>query len=988
MKQLITNYTRLLMFLLFFIGVEGISIQLITAQSNRTIALTGVVEDSQGAPIIGANVYNEHTKTGTITDVNGKFALNTGTDATLKISYLGYKTQIVAINGRTFIKVQLVENTELLEDVVVVGYGVQNKEQVTSAITKVTVDDNLMKNVINPLETLQGQVAGLTMVRPNGGDVNGEVQLQLRGVTSLSGGLSPLVVVDGIVGVNLNNVILEEIESINVLKDGSAAAIYGTRGTNGVIIITTKKQRSGRTKVEFNTYLSTQTISKELEVLSADEYREALTLKYSPEEIANYDKGSNTDWFKEVTRTPLDQYYNLSFSSGTDKLNYHAAINYKKSQGLVDRNNNDVLRTNISVNQKALEDKINISYNVTFSNTKKRYTDTNILHQAFQRNPTEPVYDEENQLSGRYYLNQSQLTYYNPVAMLKEQDWTATWQYFTGSTKLDYHIIEGLTASVMGSIVTNSWRNNSYKTRFYPVALGTNGTADITSHLNISKQLDVNFNYIKSFGFHNLDVMLGYSYYDNMDKEHSSSNSNFDTDFFGYNNIGAGYYLAEGKAAMNSWKTSNKLISFFTRVQYNFNSKYLLSASLRREGSTRFGKNNKWGMFPAVSVGWRMEQEPFLKNVKWLDMLKLRAGMGMTGNQDIGDYRSLPLLSNSGGKMYYNGKWINTYAPASNPNPDLQWEKKTEYNFGVDFSLFNNRISGAVDYYIRNTNNLLWTYDVPVPPNLYSQTYDNVGKIQNKGLEITLNFEAIRNKNFTWNSTLIFSRTRNKLVSFSDESRGYKMEYLKTGWIAEDIQTWTHYITEGGPLGNFYAKVYTGLDKDGNPQYKDLDGIEGITDADRQVVGNAYPKFQMSFNNNFTWKNFDLSVQLRGSYGNDVLNIHRCYYDNLSYLGGKNTLKMALKNPNYKGGPDYSSRYVEDASFIKLDNLTVGYTFKFNKPFINTLRLHVTGQNLLTITKYKGVDPEVAMLGLAPGVDSYYYYPRTRIFTFGANISF
>lgn len=760
---------RTLIFLLLFIGVE--SIQSIMAQSTKTISLTGVVEDSEEAPIIGANVYNEQTKTGTITDTNGQFTLNIAANAVLKISYLGYKTQTVSVNGRTYIKVQLAENTEMLKDVIVVGYGVQNKEQVTSAITKVNVDDNLMKNVVNPLEMLQGQVAGLTIVRPNGGDVNGDIQLQLRGVTSLSGGLSPLVVVDGIVGVNLNNVILEEIESINVLKDGSAAAIYGTRGTNGVVIITTKKQRSGRAKVEFSTYLSTQAISKELEVLSADEYRKALPLKYSPEEIANYDKGASTDWFKEVKRTPLDQYYNLSFSSGSDKLNYHAAINYKKSQGLVDRNNNDVLRTNISVNQKALEDKINIAYNVTFSNTNKRYTDTNILHQAFQRNPTEPVYDEGNEATGGYYLNQSQLTYYNPVAMLKEQDWNANWQYFTGSAKIDYHIIKELTASIMGSIVTNSWRNNSYKTRFYPVAMGTNGTADITSHSNISKQLDINFNYVKSIGRHNLDAMVGYSYYDNMDQEHSSSNSNFDTDFFSYNNIGAGYYLAEGKASMQSWKTSNKLISFFARIQYNFDSKYLLSASLRREGSTRFGNNNKWGMFPAISVGWRMDQESFLKDIKWIDMLKVRVGMGMTGNQDIGDYRSLPLLSNSGGKMFYNGKWINTYAPASNPNPDLQWEKKTEYNFGVDFGFFNNRISGAIDYYIRNTNNLLWTYDVPVPPNLYSQTYDNVGKIQNKGIEITLNFGVMQNKDFTWNSTVIFSRTRNKLVSFSDEDR-------------------------------------------------------------------------------------------------------------------------------------------------------------------------------------------------------------------------
>ena len=983
-----TNVFVRIVFIVFCFWL-GPGLQAIAAQSgDNQLRLTGIVSDQSGTPIVGANVYDEKTRTGTTTNKDGEYALTIDANAVLKYSFLGFDSQEIPVAGRTYIAVTLTENSEDLESVVVVGYGVQHKEQITSAITQVKVDEHSKPNVISPLEMLQGQVAGLSLVRPSGGDVNGEVQLQLRGVTSLSGGLSPLVVVDGIVGVDLNNVILEEIESISVLKDGSAAAIYGTRGTNGVIIITTKKQRAGFTKVEFSTYVSTQSVAKELEVLSADEFRAALPLKYTPEEIKNYDKGASTDWFDEVTRTPIDQYYSLSFSSGTDKLNYRAAINYKDSQGLVDRNHNNVLRTSISVNQKALKDKIQIQYNATFSNTRKRYTDTNVLHQAFQRNPTEPVYDPSNTYAGGYYLNAAQLTYYNPVAMIKEQDWSADWQYFTGSTKLSYNIIDGLTASVMGSIVTNSWRNNSYKTRYYPVAMGTNGTADITSHLNISKQLDINVAYNKIFGKHSLEAIVGYSYYDNMDEEHSQSNSDFDTDFFGYNNIGAGYYLADGKASMSSSKSSNKLISFFARIQYNFDSKYLLSASLRREGSTRFGKDNKWGLFPAASVGWRIDRERFMENALWVNMLKLRFGVGRTGNQEIGNYQSLALLSNSGGKMYYNGRWINTYAPASNPNPDLQWETKTEYNLGVDFGFLDGRISGAIDYYIRNTDNLLWTYDVPVPPNLYSQTYDNVGKIRNQGLEITLNVGVVRNKNFTWNSSLLFSRTRNRLVSFSDESRGYKMEYLQTGWIAEDIQTWTHYITEGGRLGDFYAKVYTGVDDNGNPQYQDVDGIEGITDADRQVVGNAYPKFQMSFNNSFTWKNLDLGVQIRGSYGNDVLNVHRCYYDNLAYLGSKNTLKMALKHPEYKGGPDYSSRYVEDASFIKLDNLTLGYTFQFKNPYIKSLRIYVSGQNLLTITGYKGIDPEVYMLGLSPGVDSYYYYPRTRIYTLGAHFSF
>jgi TonB-linked SusC/RagA family outer membrane protein len=955
-------------------------------QSGRLV--TGIVTDISGEPLISVSIIVKGTTIGVMTDADGKFSIRANSGDALQISYVGYVTRTVTISDEKVLNIVLEEDQKILDEIVVIGYGVQHKEQITSSVTQIEANEYIMKNVVNPLEILNGQVAGLRIVRPNGGDVNGNIEVQLRGVTSLSGGLSPLVVVDGIVGIDLNNVILEEIESLSVLKDGSAAAIYGTRGTNGVIIITTKKHRKGGTKVEFASYLSTQRVAKTINPLSAGEFREALALKYDTEQINLYDHGHTTDWFDEVTRTPMDQYYNLSFSSGNDELNYRLALNYKGSQGLVKKNDNNVLRANVNVNQKMLDSKITVNYNASFSKTNKKYTDTNVLHQAFQKNPTEPVYDPENTRYGGYHANEAQLTYYNPVAMINERDNNADWQYFTGSTKINYHILEGLNASVMGSIVSNTWRNNYYHSRYYPVAMGTNGSAGITSHQNLSNQLDFDLSYVKSFGKNSFDAILGYSYYDNTDEELRGENSDFDTDYFGYNNLGAGYKHAEGLSGLGSWKEKNKLIAFYARVQYNYNSKYILSASLRREGSTRFGDNNKWGMFPAVSAGWRINRETFLEDINWINMLKIRAGIGITGNQDIGNYGSLSLLDNGGGKMYYNGRWINTYQPASNPNPDLKWERKTEYNLGFDYGFFDNRISGAIDYYIRSTDNLLWTYDVPVPPNLFSTTYDNVGKIENKGIEVSISADIFRTKDLKWNSTLLFSHNKNKLISFSDELRGYEMKYLKTGWISEDIQTWTHYIEEGGTLGNFYAKVYTGMDEEGNPRYLDLDGVEGISDADRKVVGNAYPDAILSFNNNLIYKNWDLGILLRASIGNDVLNIHRAYYDNMAYLGGKNTLKMALNNPGYKGGPDYSSRYIEDASFLKLDNLILGYTFRFQNAYINFLRVYGSAQNLFTITKYKGVDPEVNMLGLSPGVDSYYYYPRTQTFTLGVNLVF
>jgi TonB-linked SusC/RagA family outer membrane protein len=956
------------------------------SQTNTGKTVTGTVRDDAGGPLPGVNIKLKGTTAGTSTDAKGQFSIAIANGQTVVFSAIGFETVEMAYNGQSSLNVKLLESFGKLDEVVVMGYGTTTKKEVTSAITSLKPEDFNKGNIGNPVGLLQGKIAGLNIARPAGGDVNGGYDIQLRGLTTLSGGQGPLFVIDGVLGGDLNSVNNDEIESIDILKDGSAAAIYGTRGTNGVIIITTKKGKAGQNAIEYSNYASVQTVAKKLRNLNADEFRQAISTQY-PGRLAEFDFGANTDWFKEITQTPFDLYNNVSMTGGAENFNYRAAVNYRDAKGIIKDNTNKRMQSKVAVTQKGFNNRLTINYNLNYADTKRDFTDQEVIQQAFRRNPTEPVYDPANTVAGGYYRNTGPFEYYNPVAMLDQEINGGKQQTFTGSAKLIYSILDGFNVSALGSIVKDSYKNSGYQTRYYPIGIGNNGTAWIETGDTNNKLIELSTDYHKKIGKNDFQAIAGYSYQYAVDESFEGSNNNFDVDLYEYNNIGAGAALSQGSASLYSHKESNKLIAFFGRVMYNFDEKYLAQVSIRHEGSSRFGVNNKWGNFPAVSLGWRVNKENFLADVKWLSDFKIRGGYGITGNQDIGNYRSLQLLA-AGGRILYNGQWVNTYPPASNPNPDLKWEKKQELNIGTDFGFFKGRISGSIDYYVRNTKDLLWTYSVPVPPNLYNTSYANVGTIRNSGIEVTLNLVPVKTASFSWNSSILFSRNRNKLVSFSNPDAGFTLSDLKTGYIGSDVQTWTHQIKEGGALGNFVSLVFLGIDGEGNPIYKDVDNNGVINEADREVTGNAYPKFQLSFSNSFVYKKFDLSFNFRGSFGNSVLNIHRLYYENFGYLGGKNILLSALDVPNYKGKAEYSSRYVEKASYVKLDNLSFGYNININKPMLKKIRVYATGQQLLTFTKYKGVDPEVELAGLSPGIDAYNYYPRTRTYTLGLNVIF
>ena len=961
---------------LFVLMALFMSVQLFAQQK-----VSGTVKNAFGEPLIGVFVFEEGTQNAVATDEEGKYILTVKPSATLHFSYIGYSDISLPVQGPV-LDVTMTEDVTTLDDVVVIGYGHTTRKEITGSVASVKSDDFLQGSNSSPYDLINGKIAGLSIVRYDGGDPNGGISIQLRGNTTMSAGAEPLVVIDNVVGGSLDSINPEEIESIDVLKDGSAAAIYGTRGTNGVILITTKKGKQGvRSSVDFSTYASLQTVNRKLEVLSAKEFRDVLAKGYT-----GFDGGSDTDWLDAITRkNPITQYYNLGISGGSDNLNYRAAVSYMNDKGLILGSDRQDIRARMNITQKAIKNRLTLNYNINYNNRLAHPTDQWAVQQAVRRNPTEPIYDENDTAHGGYYTNSAPFQYYNPVALINENEQENRTRYFMGSLRATFNLTDDLSVSATGSFNQYSGSSSSYRTKFYPQDAQTTGEASINNYWNLTKTLDLEANYNKTFWDHALQLLGGYSYSDNMYETAYMWNKNFDTDYFSWHNIGSGSGLQEGAANMRSSKQSSKLIAFFGRAIYNYKEKYLLSVSARYEGSSRFGANNKWGLFPAVSAGWRIDQEEFMKNVKWLDELKFRIGYGVTGNQDIANYQSLARLSTSG-KFYYNGAWVNSYGPASNANEDLKWERKSEFNVGLDFSFFKGRLSGAIDYYNRVTSDLLYTYSVPVPPNLYDRKFTNVGVIKNSGIELMLSAIPVRTKDFTWNTTLTMSHNKNILDRFSNED--YAMQYIEQGYISTDFKQYVERIYEGEPIGNFFGPVFTGMDGNGNATYKGVTPGEAVSEAVYEVIGNAYPDVIFGWSNGLRYKSWDLSFLFRGSIGNDVANIQRLFYEGYYYFGGKNILRSTFDSKDNTGQTTWSSHYVEDGSFVKLANVTLSYMFRPKVDWMQSLKVYLTGTNLLTLTKYKGVDPEVNLNGLAPGIAWDEFYPSTRAFVLGINLTF
>ncbi len=945
---------------------------------NKTIS--GTVRDDRSEPLPGATLVVAGSNAYAITDSNGKFSLSASQGQEITVSYLGFDDYVFTVTGTSQYNINMrPSEATLLNESVAIGYGTTTKKEVTGSVTSLRSEDFDKGAFNSPAGMLQGKVAGLQITNPNGGDPNGSFEILLRGTNTLSAGQGPLIIIDGVVDADLSTINFQEVETIDVLKDGSAAAIYGTRGTNGVIIITTKRAQSGRTSVDYDGQVSVQTVLSRATPMNAKQFREAVTAYVNGGEAYLY--GGETDWFEQITRTPISHKHSLAISGGSEKFSHRTVLNIEQNQGILKKNDVSKYLVKTNIHQEALEGWLVFDYNLSYTKRKYNGTRSGIFRQAFFHNPTEYVYDPNDKENGGYFTVTA-MDYYNPVAMLNERDGETDVHVVgaNGRATLNIKPVKGLKWDNFISYGITRRESRDYKSRYYPGETGMMGSAEIENSVSTDLQYETTLSYNNSFGNHNLQAILGYTYQTRGYRGSYMYNYSFDTDFFGTDNIGSGYALQDGMAQMSSSRSSSKYVAFFGRVMYNYADKYLASVSLRRDGSSRFGAQNKWGWFPAVSLGWRITQENFMKGVTWLDELKLRAGYGVTGNQDFDNYRSLFLMSTNG-HYYSNGRWYNTYVPASNANPNLGWEKKSEFNVGVDISVLDGRLGGTIDYYYRLTTDLLYDYAVPVPPYDYKSFFTNVGSISNSGIEVTINAIPVKTRNWEWNTTFIFSRNSNKLIKFTNEE--FQGQEYRIGWVNTPLGVYSQRLMEGESLGSFYGPIYQGVDeKTGNAIVSTDDENEWVR------LGSAYPDFSLGWSNSLRWGNLSLSATFRASIGGKVLNQMRGVYENITNMGLQNIQESWLYDQSYTGGVVYSSKYLEDATYLKLDNVSLTYNIPLNTHFIKGLRVYATAQNVFILTGYTGVDPEVSLTGLAPGIAPLSYYPRTRTFTLGASITF
>jgi len=967
-------------------------------QQNE-VTVKGVVKDANGEAIIGASVIEKgNAKNGTVTDIDGNYTLKVKRGATLTISYIGYISQ--ETKGGNII---LEEDLKSLNEVVVIGYGTQKKADVTSAVVSVKAEDFTKGNFNDAGDLIKGKVAGLSITKPSG-DPGAVTQISLRGIATVSGNAQPLVLVDGVPG-SLSSVPPENIASIDVLKDASAAAIYGTRGAGGVIIITTKTgQREQRTEVTYNGYVSFSTWAKKADFMTSSDIRAGKT--------TFNDEGYDTDWLDAISRTAVTHNHSVSLSGGNAKTSYFGNFTYRNAQGVMKKTGNESMSVAFDLSHWMLNDMLKVNIKVNADQYKYDVNDAGAIYrQAVIRNPTSPIWNTDGS-----YNEGSLLQYWNPVSMQNEQ----TGQYkdqtmkFTGNITLEP--IKGWQTNLMLSKGQTLDRGGYYYTSNHSQQ-GVNqkgsysGSAKRSGYTVDNKYLELTSKYMKNFNnVHRLDALVGYSYSEEEHDIDNMWNANFPTDYFGTNNIGLGTKLTDGEASMGSNHYSSKLIGFFGRVSYGYADRYNILASLRYEGSSKFGDNHKWGAFPSVSLGWNIMNEEFMKSTKsWLSNLKLRAGWGVTGvipqgDDDVwgGAYRSMLRYSYNGGNYYRDGKWNKGLKSASNANPDLKWETAREINIGVDWSLWNDRLSGSFDFYNKKTSDMLYEYAVPSPPNLYTSTWANVGEMRNTGFEFMIKGVPVQTKDWRWETQATLQHNSNKLLSLSNSL--YQTD--NTLWlqgVGDPVTQYTHKVEVGQSLGRIYSLKAVGVSDQGlflieNPKTGQCAEFyqEMRNDYDNwyEYMGNGIPKFTLGWNNTINYKDFDLSLQCNGQFGFKIINQQRVFYENNAHAYNK--LKSATDkiggNRPLSGAQSQvvTSYYIENGDYFKLSTLTLGYTYTpKNKTYIQNARIYGSVYNVFTITKYKGMDPELGSDNFwYAGVDDRDKYPTVRSFTIGLNVTF
>lgn len=986
------------LFLLLFL-MTGFQIM-----SAQQISITGTVTDTTGEPLLGVSVTVPGTPTGVSTDLDGKFSINADAKGKLKFSYVGYQTVEEPINNRKVINVVMEENAEVLSEVVVIGYGTMDKKELTSAISHVSEKDFLTVSSPDPKMLIQGKVPGVSITNTGAGDPNNMAGIQIRGVSSRSAGLGPLIVIDGVPGGDLSNVNVNDIASFDILKDGAASAIYGTRGSNGVVVVTTKKgSKDGAVHTSYSATLSWDKAKKELDMMSAQDYRD-VRLGWGDRGV---DLGGNLDWLDAVTRTGFAMQHTLTISGGNENSNYRVTADYRDANGIDLRSAREEYGARASVMHTTKGGLFTINMNVAPRIIYRDASDWGVFKDALEANPTTPLMDPND--PSKYYDFFGQITGSNPVERQKLEtdhadtkllDWDGTVRLnLLPLLAKDGSSIHHLTTQIMFAdhqySHDNTWFRPSTSTQ--AIHNGHEGEASRSYSKGRTFMVEWLTNYNARFADkHNVKGMVGYSYQYERYSGFNAENKDFPNDGLGADNLGSGEWAKEeGQVMMGSYKNDCKLISFFGRVSYDYDGKYLFTASLRHEGSSKFGKNHKWGNFPAVSAGWRISQENFMKDITWIDDLKIRGDYGVTGNQDFGSYNSISTMSGFG-DYYYNGKYFQVWGPGNNVNPDLKWEKGKNWNIGLDFSVLNNRIYGSLNYFNRRQQDLLGNYTVPVPPNIHNETFVNVGTMKNSGFEFDINFNVVDTKDFSYSFGVIGSTMSNKFVDFSN-SEYVGRDYDNRVSTEDPYPYYTlQRIEKGQSVGNFHMWRYAGISSEGEWLVYDKDGdiirASQATDDDRCIVGNGMPKFTMSTTHNFRYRNFDLALFFRGAFDYDIFNIHDFYYGTRNFTG--NQLKKAY-GKNFDISPNattvVSDYFLERGDYFKLDMITLGYTLRLPQcRFLDRIRVYGSVKNVFTLTKFSGVDPtSYDVNGLEPGATgSRSYYPQTRQFIAGVQIDF
>ncbi|MDO6435442.1 SusC/RagA family TonB-linked outer membrane protein [Flavitalea sp. BT771] len=968
-----------------------------SAATADPVTITGKVSDSRNNPLAGVSIMLKGSSIGATTDVNGHYTVKSPqSSGTLIFTNLGYASQEVSFTeGKTAIDVTMTEIAKGLNEVIVVGYGTQRQGEITSAVASVKSENFVKGAAGDAAQLIRGKVAGLSVVTTDG-NPTGTAQVNLRGIATLNASTTPLVIIDGVPG-TLTSVAPEDIESIDVLKDGSAAAIYGTRGTNGVILITTRKSKgSAAPKMDLNTYFTTQRITKRLDFLSASEYRQYV----QQGKPGATDYGGSTDWLKEVMQKPLSQVYNLDLRGSSENTNYIVNINYRNLNGIMQRSNNKIIYPRLEVNHSMFNGMLKLNANI--NGYEQNYFGFDgggfrgdVYRNAIYLNPTQPVRNPD----GTFTEHTDKTDYANPVSLLYTSDGmqqntdlrTSGTAVLTPIRDLDIRLL--VSRDLLNNLAGYSETRQNYST----LHDGKNGYAARGAQRSVEDLLEATVNYKRSIGDHTVTGLAGYSWRQNDVQSFYAQNYDFPTDDYSYNSLQSGRALSRGQGVENSYRSQNKLVGYFFRLNYSFQDKYLLATSIRREGSSKFGSNHKYGNFPAASIGWNAKQESFLIDIKTISSLKFRAGYGITGTEPSTPYLSLDRI-NFNTYTLINGQWIQVINPSSNANPDLRWEKKKELNIGVDIGFMNNRLTATVDYYKRTTSDLLFNYPVSTPPYLYNNITANAASMQNKGVEVQLNFAVIQGKDLTWNTQVNYSTNSNKILSLSDKHFQLASGYFDAGFLAEPIQTPTSRVQIGLPVGNFYGFKSVDIDDQGHWIILGKDGkpkpiVQAQAD-DKMIIGNGLPKHYLSWNNSLSYKNFDLNITMRGAFDFQILNTPRIWYDAPVMMTRGNLLKTAYDKVYGKRpladdqSVSYVSYYIENGSYWKIDNVTLGYNLRLQTKYIKTVRVYASASNLKTFTGYKGIDPEVSILGLAPGVDNRNRYPAITSYTLGGFFTF